>query len=102
MVSAFRPLEGLSLLQSCAFVVFCILLVPTNALWYRVKFLLRRRGYPMSYIHHFQDLRHLNQLIATFPTDVQRLRWIRFFLYASFVATLCAFACFFSLSVAGL
>jgi hypothetical protein len=101
MVDAFRPLEGLSLLQSSAFVAFVILSVPTNVLWYRVKFLLRRRGYPMSHIHHFQDLRHLNQLIATAPPDVQRLRRLRCFLYASLVATLGAFACFFGFFVAG-
>jgi hypothetical protein len=70
------------------------LCVATNALWYRLKFMLRDRGYPISYIRHIQDLTHLNALIATSPPDSAGLRQLRLFLYVGIVATLGAFACF--------
>jgi hypothetical protein len=76
------------------FLLVIILLVATNVLWYRIKFLLRDRGYPISYIHHFQDLTHLNQLIATSPPDSARLRLLRLTAYVGTVATLGAFAWF--------
>lgn len=76
------------------FVLAIVLCVATNILWYRIKFLLRDRGYPISYIHHFQDLTHLNQLIATSPPDSARLRRLRLSTYVGTVATLGAFAWF--------
>lgn len=76
------------------FLLFVALYFGTNALWYRIKFLLRDRGYPVSYFRHLQDLRHLDQLIATSPPDAQRLRQLRAGIYLCLTAALGAFACF--------
>jgi hypothetical protein len=76
------------------FVLAIVLCVATNALWYRIKFLLRDRGYRISYIHHLQDLTHLNELIATSPADSARLRQLRTFAYVGIGATLGMFAWF--------
>ncbi len=68
----------------------------TNALWYRAKFLLRSRGYPMSYILHFHDLSHLSQLIHAEPNPVIRARYARLqrALYTAFGITICLFIAF--------
>jgi hypothetical protein len=76
------------------FLLAMILLVATNVVWYRIKFLLRDRGYPISYIHHFQDVTHLNALIATSPSDSARLRLLRLSAFVGTVATFGAFAWF--------
>ncbi len=76
------------------FLLFVALYFGTNALWYRIKFLLRDRSYPVSYFRHLQDLRHLDQLIATSPPDAQRLRQLRAGIYLCLTAALGAFACF--------
>ena len=88
---------SLSQAQNIAFLVACLFCLLTSVLWYRLKFLLRARGYPMSYIRHVQDLTHLNQLIATSPPDIERLRLFRIWLYAAFFATLGTFVWFFIL-----
>jgi hypothetical protein len=88
--------DGLLPAQSGALLVACVLCLATNVLWYRLKFLLRARGYPISYIRHMQDLARLNALIARSPPDVERLCRIRIALYAMIVATLVAFVCMFA------
>jgi len=77
------------------FLLAIALCVATNVFWYRIKFLLRDRGYPISYIRHFQDFTHLNQLIASSPPDSARLRSLRLIACVGTVATLGAFAWFF-------
>jgi hypothetical protein len=77
------------------FLLAITLVVATSVLWYRIKFLLRDRGYPISYIRHFQDFTHLNELIATAPRDSARLRQLRFTACVGIVVTLGTFAWFF-------
>jgi len=65
-----------------------------NFLWYRLKQLLRHRGYPAFWSHHhFQDLRHLDELIrnAGGSPEGQRLRRLRTSLYSAIAAFVAAF-----------
>jgi hypothetical protein len=98
-VNVFSPLERLSPAATIAFSAACALSLLTNGLWYRIKFFLRARGYPVSYFRHMQDLAHLNELIATAPPDVGRCRRLRLVFYASFLATLAAFVYFFTFAL---
>ena len=83
------------------FLLFVTICIATNVLWYRIKFVLRDRGFPISYIHHFQDITHLNQLIETSPSDLPRLRRLRTALFFSFAMTLAAFGLFFVVGLRG-
>ena len=50
----------------------------TTALWYRAKFILHARGYPISLVRsHYQDLCHLHLLIATEADRTRRRRYRR-------------------------
>ena len=86
------------------FIAFAIVAMLTNVLWYRAKFLLRSRGYPMSYIRHFQDLSHLSQLIQAESDAVTRSRYVRLqrALYISLAVTICLFVAFFASAVSGM
>ena len=78
------------------FIVAAVFAMLTNVLWYRTKFLLRSRGYPMSYIRHFQDLSHLSQLIQAESDPAIRVRYVRLqrALYTAFGITICLFIAF--------
>lgn len=76
------------------FVAF-VMVILTNVLWYRAKFVLQSRGYPMSFIrHHNQDLRHLSQLVRAETDPGKRRRYVRLrnALFISIGITLCTFA----------
>ena len=78
-----------------AVVVFCVL--GTNILWYRAKFMLRGRGFPVSFFsEHLQDLRHLSELADSETDPVRRaeIRRLRAALYGFLAASLIAFGCF--------
>lgn len=65
-----------------------------NFLWYRLKHLLRDRGYPVSWSrNHFQDLRHLNDLIlnAGSSPEGQQLRRLRTSLHLAIAVFVAAF-----------
>jgi hypothetical protein len=62
-----------------------------NVLWYHLKSVLRARGYPVSRLHnHFQDFRHLEDLLVTTgdSPEGRRLRQLRTLLYAAIGMTL--------------
>jgi hypothetical protein len=79
-----------------AFQVVLALCILTNILWYWTKYLLRARGYPISFIYHYQDLRHLNQAISKSGEDSAALRRLRIALYCAIALTLASFIWFFS------
>ena len=85
------------------FVVAAVFAMLTNVLWYRAKFLLRSRGYPMSYISHFQDLRHLGQLIhaESDPATRRRYRRLQVGLYSALAIMLCIFVAVFASVISG-
>jgi hypothetical protein len=81
-------------LQSFAIGLAFLGVFVANLLWYRLKFLLRDRGYPVSWFQdHFQDFRHLDDLIVSSGSspDVQRLRRLRILIYTAVSVTLAAF-----------
>jgi hypothetical protein len=50
------------------------LLVVCNVIWYRVKFAIKRKGYPISlFTNHFQDYPNLRKIIAA-ETDPEEKR----------------------------
>ena len=81
-------------LQSFAIGLAFLGVFVANLLWYRLKFLLRDRGYPVSWFHnHFQDFGHLDDLIVTSGSspEVQQLRRLRLLIYTAVSVTLAAF-----------
>lgn len=87
----------MSVVQGTVFTIAAFCVLCTNALWYRAKFLLRGRGFPVSFFSdHLQDLRHLSQL-AESETDLVRraeIRRLRAAILGFLVASLIFFACF--------
>jgi hypothetical protein len=53
--------------------ILTVTCVVGNLLWYRAKFLLRSRGFPISFFRHMSDLPNLHRLI-TRETDPRRRR----------------------------
>ncbi len=52
-------MHGLTPLKVAVWYLLMVIVVIANALWFRAKFLLRARGFPVSWIWHFSDLPNL-------------------------------------------
>ena len=85
--------------QVILFVGFALCSIVANVFWYRAKFFLRARGFPVSFFtHHWQDLDHLSQLIEseTDPVERARVQRLRSGIMGFLVASLALFGVFFA------
>src|SRR5256885_13480254 len=59
--------------------------VVANIIWYRVKFVLKAHGFPVSFIWHMSDVPNFHRLIRRETDGAQRSRfvWLLVTLYAS-------------------
>ena len=84
-----------------AFVVAGIAMLITNAFWFRAKFLLRQRGFPVSFfVHHWQDLAHLKQWSESTDDPAERIQSdrLRRAIFTSLIVSLALFVVFFGIA----
>ena len=54
------------------------LLVVCNLIWYRAKFAIKRKGYPISlFCNHFQDYPNLKKIVAAETDPEERRKYER-------------------------
>jgi hypothetical protein len=65
-----------------------ILVVIINVLWYTTKFILREKGYAVSwFIYHCQDFPHMRDLISK-ESDIESKRKYKIILYSLYTSML--------------
>ena len=62
-----------------------------NGLWYTMKFILKKNGYPVSwFFNHWQDFSHMNALIKK-EDNIQNRKKYRIILYSLYVCLVLPF-----------
>ncbi len=66
--------------HSIVWAVIVVMLIVGNVLWYTVKFVLRKNGFPVSFIWHGRDLPNLFRLARREVDPGKRIRYSFLFL----------------------
>ena len=82
MLSAVRWYSETHPTQWALLMAACIV---ANVLWYRAKFVLRSRGFPVSFIWHLSDIPNMHRLISR-ETDPARRRSALMLLIALYIS----------------